>query len=133
MILAVREKPSDRKATEDTPTARLSPMETEVIDLFVQLSRLLGHPCKICIVLNLAAPVLFIGPRPSHLSEIVDSISKQYPCASAAHGELDRVVQLIQRFRQQSAAVNRQAPPQVCARFAKEALLPQLIAALVAG
>jgi len=37
----------------------LNALETEVIDLFVQLSRLVGHPCKIYNILAVGAPVLY--------------------------------------------------------------------------
>jgi hypothetical protein len=70
----------------------LAPLETEVIDLFVQLARLLGHPCKIYNILSVSAPVLCIGPQPSHLSEILKALGDQYPCAAASHGDVHKVV-----------------------------------------
>ena len=72
MILAVQERAPGTRDKGPTPAPRLNPLETEIIDFFVQLSRLLGHPCKIYNILSVAAPVLYIGRRPSHLSEIVD-------------------------------------------------------------
>ena len=90
----------------------------------------LVHPCKIYNILSVAAPVLYIGPCPSHLSEILDSIRDQYPCASAAHGDVDCAVQGILRIRQESAVATRQTPLSVCSHFSKEALLPRLIEVL---
>ena len=87
----------------------------------------LVHPCKIYNILSVGAPVLYIGPRPSHLSEVLDSINHDYPCAAAAHGEVDRVVEQIDRIRRQSGSVNRQPPARARALFSKEALLPRLI------
>jgi colanic acid biosynthesis glycosyl transferase WcaI len=90
----------------------------------------LVHPCKIYNILSVTAPVLYIGPRPSHLSEMLDPITHDYLCASAGHGEVDRVVQQIERVRRQSSLASRQPPAWVRALFSKEALLPRLIAEL---
>ena len=87
----------------------------------------LVHPCKIYNILSVAAPVLYIGPRPSHLSEMLDPVTHDYLCASAGHGEVDRVVQQIERVRRQSSPSSRQPPAWVRALFSKEALLPRLI------
>jgi hypothetical protein len=130
MILAVEAKQPDLKAPEAKPAARLNPLQTEVIELFVELSRLLGHPCKIYNVLSVAAPVLYIGPQPSHVSEILNAIGNQALCAVAAHGEVDQVVRQIQRFRKESAATSAHAPTGAGSLFSKEALLPKLIAVL---
>jgi hypothetical protein len=42
MILTVEAKQRDLKALEAKPAARLNLLQTEVIELFVELSRLLG-------------------------------------------------------------------------------------------
>src|SRR5207249_1091210 len=52
----------------------------------------LVHPCKIYNILTVAAPLLYIGPRPSHLSEILDALDGEYACAASAHGDVDQVV-----------------------------------------
>jgi glycosyltransferase involved in cell wall biosynthesis len=93
----------------------------------------LVHPCKIYNILSVAAPVLYVGPRPSHLSEILDEISSQYPCAYAVHGDVGCVVQQILRLRQESAATSRQSPISVCSLFGKERLLPKLVNELESG
>jgi hypothetical protein len=87
----------------------------------------LVHPCKIYNILSVAAPVLYIGPRPSHLSELLNAINHDYPCASAGHGEVDRVLQQIKGIRRQSSLTNRQLPAPTRTLFSKEALLPKLI------
>ena len=88
----------------------------------------LVHPCKIYNILSVAAPVLYIGPRPSHLSELLDELDHEYPCATVAHGEVDRVVQ---SHRAVAAPVPSRHPPMTPARvrslFSKEVLLPRLV------
>jgi colanic acid biosynthesis glycosyl transferase WcaI len=93
----------------------------------------LVHPCKIYNILSVAAPVLYIGPRPSHVSELLAAISHEYPCASVTHGEVDRVVQEIERVRRQPGPVSRQAPTRVRLLFSKEVLLPRLVEELELG
>jgi colanic acid biosynthesis glycosyl transferase WcaI len=87
----------------------------------------LVHPCKIYNILSVGAPVLYIGPRPSHVSEVLDPIQHDYRCASAGHGEVDRVVEQIQLMRRQPDLTNRQPPAHARGLFSKEALLPKLI------
>ncbi len=90
----------------------------------------LVHPCKIYNVLIVAAPVLYIGPRPSHLSEMLDALEGEYPCASVAHGDVDRVVEQIQRLRQSPGLASRQVPTRIRSLYAKDSVLPKLIAEL---
>jgi glycosyltransferase involved in cell wall biosynthesis len=85
------------------------------------------HPCKIYNILRVAAPVLYIGPRPSHLSDLIDTLNHEYPCTSAAHGDVARVVEEIERIRYQSSVATRQPPAHARALFSKETLLPRLI------
>jgi len=93
----------------------------------------LVHPCKIYNILSVAAPVLYIGPCPSHVSELLDCLNHEYPRASVAHGEVDRVVQQIESLRRQSSPTSRQPPTRARTLFSKEALLPKLIEELESG
>jgi hypothetical protein len=93
----------------------------------------LVHPCKIYNILSVAAPVLYIGPRPSHLSELLDALNHDYRSTSVGHGEVERVVQQIESVRRQTGVAGRQAPPSARTLFSKEALLPKLIEELESG
>lgn len=85
------------------------------------------HPCKIYNILNVAAPVLYIGPEPSHLSEIAANLTGQHPCYCARHGDPDAVVQSIKEVRRLTTGARRGTPPDLTARFSKEVHLPRLI------
>jgi colanic acid biosynthesis glycosyl transferase WcaI len=93
----------------------------------------LVHPCKIYNILSVAAPVLYIGPRPSHLSELLEALNRDYPRARLAHGEVDQVVQHIERVRGQTGLAGRPAPLAGRSPFSKETLLPKIIAELESG
>ena len=90
----------------------------------------LVHPCKIYNILSVAAPVLYIGPRPSHLSEVFEGLDGQYLRASAAHGEVENVLRAIQDIREQTGRTQRRVPPQLQTLFSKDAMLPKLLAEL---
>jgi len=95
----------------------------------------LVHPCKIYNILSVAAPVLYIGPRPSHLSEMLDKLNGQTACAAAAHGEVENILRSIQNIRRQSESgrTQRQVPPLLQSSFCKDAVLPKLLAELESG
>ena len=92
----------------------------------------LVHPCKIYNILSIGAPVLYIGPRPSHVTELLDQLHGRYPYYYAAHGDVDAVLRAIEHARRQPPP-NRQLPTDVHALFAKETILPRLIDAVTAG
>jgi glycosyltransferase involved in cell wall biosynthesis len=93
----------------------------------------LVHPCKIYNILGVAAPVLYIGPRPSHLSEMLDELDHEHPCAAVAHGEVDRVIREIERLRRDSRSTSRLTPTRVRSLFSQEVLLPRLVEELESG
>ena len=90
----------------------------------------LVHPCKIYNILAVGAPVIYIGPQPSHVSEILDRLGDRHPWAAVLHGEVEMLVRRIRELQAQTTGGSRPVPVQVTATFAKDALLPQLIAAL---
>ena len=55
----------------------------------------LVHPCKIYNILTVGAPVIYIGPRPSHITEILDRLDDEYPSIRVAHGEADMLAELV--------------------------------------
>ena len=88
------------------------------------------HPCKIYNALAVKAPIIYIGPTPSHVTEILDRLGDGYPSIRVAHGEADILAEQIQELRQKTAGGRRPSPTEVTATFSKGVLLPDLIAAL---
>ena len=121
------------KTTEREPRPRptkLKPVEAEIIMLFVQLSHALGHPCKIYNILQVGSPVLYIGPVPSHISEIANAADEEFPYLEARDGEAEKLVEHILRALAEPNRFTRRTSPRLQSLFAKEALLPKLIAEL---
>jgi hypothetical protein len=90
----------------------------------------LVHPCKIYNILNVGAPVLYLGPRPSHLSEILDRVGHQHFWTAAGHGEADRLVPQIQWAQRQSSAITREIP-ELTAEFSRARILPRLVEEII--
>jgi len=87
------------------------------------------HPCKIYNILAVGAPVLYLGPRPSHATEILDAMGDGDDFGFAAPGDVDQVVNQIQRLRRATRSRPRERS-ELCATYSKEALLPRLLAVL---
>jgi glycosyltransferase involved in cell wall biosynthesis len=88
------------------------------------------HPCKLYNILGVAAPVLYIGPRPSHLSEVLEATNGTYAWGAAGHGEVDGVLAQIERLRAGAASISDRLPPEARSNFSKNRVLPQLLAEL---
>ena len=88
------------------------------------------HPCKVYNILRVGSPLLYIGPQPSHISEILQTLNGEMPCAWARHGEVDRVVEHIVASKKRMVQLNEERGVSLAKRFSKEVLLPQLVATL---
>ena len=80
------------------------------------------HPCKVYNILAVGAPALYIGPEPSHVTDIA---SRHGTFFRTRHGEVDAVVAAILEVRQ----VHSRKPIR---SFSKQTLLPELIALIEA-
>ena len=87
------------------------------------------HPCKIYNILGVGAPVLYLGPSPSHLSEILAGLASEV-CVTVPHGEAERCAVEILRL----AALGRRGEAEkyatVARKFAQPVLLPHLVTEL---
>lgn len=85
------------------------------------------HPSKLYNILTVGSPFLYIGPEPSHLSEIAANANGDYRSYSATHGDVETVVEhILEQAEQQSLETVRRVP-QITNEFSKEKLLPRLI------
>jgi len=75
------------------------------------------HPCKVYNILSVGAPVLYIGPEPSHVTDVASQQGKFF---LTHHGDTEAVVAAILEATQY-----RERQP--LTPFAKQNLLPQLI------
>lgn len=80
MIWALEPKRPAKTVKAPKPATRLSPLETEIIDFFVQLSRLLGQPRSLAEIYGL----LFISARPLAMDDLIERL--QLSKGSASQG-----------------------------------------------
>jgi colanic acid biosynthesis glycosyl transferase WcaI len=76
------------------------------------------HPCKVYNIMSIGAPTLYIGPTPSHVTDI--AAQQQGTVFIAAHGDVDDVTAAV--IEAMEVRERHPAPS-----FAKHILLPQLI------
>jgi hypothetical protein len=78
--------------------------------------------------LAVGAPVIYIGPQPSHVTEILDRPGGTHPWCAVRHGEGEILAEQIQQWRHGLSP--RAIPSALIAPFAKAVLLPRLIAGI---
>lgn len=77
------------------------------------------HPCKIYNILTIGSPTLYIGPQPSHITDLTSKITHK------THGDVDGVAaSIVQASRQPARESYRTGI------FKKQTLLPQLVSAI---
>jgi len=77
-ILAQNTSSEERQGTASN--GELSPLETEAIGLFVQLSRMFGQPKSFAEVYG----ILFISPRPMPIEDLVERLATSKPAIHRA-------------------------------------------------
>jgi len=71
----------------------------------------LVHPCKIYNILRVGAPVLYIGPRPSSVSDALAAADGSVVSVWVRHGDIEGLVKEIERLRSASRQLVRPLPP----------------------
>jgi glycosyltransferase involved in cell wall biosynthesis len=90
----------------------------------------LVHPCKIYNILRIGAALLYVGPEPSHISEILQQLNGHLPFGRVKHGAVDQVIQNILRLKKSASETTRERCLPLADRFSRETLLPQLVKVL---
>ena len=89
------------------------------------------HPCKLYNVLTIGSPFLYIGPTPSHISEIAADISSpgNRSCRAYASGvgDVKGVVRCILEEIRIKSEEGQPRRPEIADRFSSQTLLPRMI------
>jgi len=111
-------------------SAALSAADMQVVvmgDPFVGIV----HPCKIYNILTIGAPLLYIGPSPSHVTDILANMLDGVDCYSARQGDTDGVsTHILVAIRRNTRVGNAR---RISAEFSCARLLPQMVAAVEAN
>ena len=83
------------------------------------------HPCKIYNVLAVKKPFLYIGPKESHVTDII----RQSSAYVSSHGDVEGVVANIASARG-NTVLGSQGGVEVETLFSRNRLIPQMISAI---
>lgn len=111
-------------------SASLSAADAHVV---VMGNAMLGlvHPCKIYNIFAVRAPVVYIGPDPSHVTEAVRRAGGHLPFVSVRQGEADRLAEELLRLKQMRTSAVRSG--EVGGEFSAKVLVPQLVGIVANG
>ncbi len=73
----------------------LSAADVHVVSLGQEMVGII-HPCKIYGAMAVARPILFFGPKPSHVTDLLDEQSFGW---HVSHGEVQKAVETIRQIR----------------------------------
>lgn len=90
----------------------------------------LVHPCKIYNILRIGTPVVYIGPVPSSVSEVLAPANGQMMSACLSHGDVSGLVAQIQRTRKSSGQFGHSDTLVLAQNYSQERLLGTLLAVL---
>jgi len=90
------------------------------------------HPSKIYNILNLGTPLLYVGPTPSHVTDLVPENAHGRWFYHAEHGSAAAVVHNILEAHK-SAARRTRDEIRIAARFSQRVLIPELIEEIELG
>lgn len=89
------------------------------------------HPCKVYGAMSLARPILFMGPSPSHVSDLIDRHAIGW---AIEHGDVEAAARTIDAIRATAPtelqAMGRRAAHAVHERFDAEKMIDEFCAAI---
>lgn len=87
------------------------------------------HPCKVYNILRVGTPVLYIGPRQSHIADLAARLDGAGQFYCAAHGDVQAVVDTVQSLARKPRPWSL-SHREVGRGYSPEVLLPQMIEAI---
>jgi len=111
----------------DKLSASLSAADAHVVVMGDAMPGLV-HPSKIYNMLTVGAPVIYIGPVPSHVTEILTGLTPRHPWVGVRHGAVAELVKQIHQLRAESIGLDRLPPAEVKTQFSQATLLPRMVA-----
>ncbi|MFM2081974.1 MAG: hypothetical protein RL380_665 [Verrucomicrobiota bacterium] len=84
------------------------------------------HPCKIYNILCVGAPVFYLGPQPSHVTEVLAQLRGVGGCYEARHGETAVVSEQLRAAARTQTRMDTTGVATVAAQYSHATLLPKL-------
>jgi glycosyltransferase involved in cell wall biosynthesis len=85
------------------------------------------HPCKIYNILSVAAPILYIGPSPSHVTEVLGALTDRDAFATVDHGSVEKVMFHLRKLCCLGRRGNDRGYAELAAVFSRDRWLGQFV------
>lgn len=91
------------------------------------------HPCKVYNIIRLQIPFLYIGPSPSHVTDLLLQEASALSAGMVRHGDVDGVERcLLDAIRRDGAGAERNSG-KAPAKFSQDVVVPEMVRVIVAG
>jgi hypothetical protein len=114
----------------DMLSASLSAGDLQVIVMGKEFVGIV-HPCKLYNILTIGSPFLYVGPTPSHISEVAADInsSRDRSCRAYASetGDVEFVVNCILDEVRNERVYCHHHRPEIADKFSSQTLMPRMI------
>ena len=85
------------------------------------------HPCKIYNILEIGAPVLYIGPPSSHVVDLITKLEDADLALCARHGDVERVTNHIVEATDKLRGRRSQSAMRLSSAFSRATVLPGMV------
>jgi hypothetical protein len=109
--------------------ASLSAADVQVVVMGDRFTGMV-HPCKIYNILEIGAPVLYIGPANSHVTDLMCQLDDSELACSVRHGDIEAVAEYLNDAADKTKGRRSSSAMQMSSHFSKKRLLPQMIGVL---
>lgn len=113
----------------DQLSQSLSAADLHVVVMGERLAGIV-HPCKVYNAMLTGAHVLYIGPRPSHVTDLAERFKGMASIHEAPNGDPKAIVHAIGQCMENKARVPAEATEQVARAVGEEAVLPHMFRTL---
>jgi len=84
------------------------------------------HPCKLYNILAVGAPFLYIGPKESHIADLIADDQSNISAFRSRHGDVEGVIQKVLVAAQHLSA-DRSYVREFSSQFSRQVVVPQMI------
>jgi hypothetical protein len=88
------------------------------------------HPCKIYNALAVGAPIVYVGPAESHVTDLLASCASAPPQVQVRHGEGQKLAAALRQLATAKRRLSSAECQHFAAQCARNVLLPRLVAAV---
>jgi len=109
--------------------ASLSAADLQVVVMGEEFTGIV-HPCKIYNILEIGAPVLYIGPASSHVVDVMSQLEDSDLVCSVRHGEIETVAKYLAATAEKMRGRRFPSAMRISSQFSKANVMPQMIETL---